>query len=234
MLFKETVKQGTLDLISRLMQDQLLHSFYLVGGTALSLKIGHRESIDIDLFNSGDFDGDHLAGHMKEVYGADVRRHKINYVSGSIDNVDFDFISHKYPSIKPLETIEGIRMMSLQDIAAMKVNAIVNSGERVKDFIDIHYLLKRMEISDILDHYCSKYPNVDVNTAISSLSYHQDVDLNVPVVLKDKTLKWQDVSRSINHAVHKYHEQQKSMKNFLKIKKKGKDRGNDPEQGLGL
>jgi len=137
MLFKETVKQGTLDLISRLMQDQLLHSFYLVGGTALSLKIGHRESIDIDLFNSGDFDGDHLAGHMKEVYGADARRHKSNYVSGSIDNVDFDFISHKYPSIKPLETIEGIRMMSLQDIAAMKVNAIVKTvnNNSVHDFI---------------------------------------------------------------------------------------------------
>ncbi len=230
MLFKETVTQGTLDLISRLMQDQLLQSFYLVGGTALSLKIGHKISIDIDLFNSGDFDGDHLAGHMKEAYGADVRRHKSNYVSGSIDNVDFDFISHKYPSIKPLETVEGIRMMSLQDIAAMKVNAIVNSGERVKDFIDIHYLLKGMEISDILDHYCYKYPNVDVNTAISSLSYHQDVDLNVPVVLKDKTLKWQDVSRSINQAVRKYHEQQKNMK----IKKKSKNRGNDPEQGLGL
>jgi hypothetical protein len=56
MLHKETVKPGTLDLILRLMEDDYFSSFYLVGGTALSLKIGHRESIDIDLFNSGDFD----------------------------------------------------------------------------------------------------------------------------------------------------------------------------------
>lgn len=57
MLHKETVKPGTLDLIHQLMKDQQLNSFYLVGGTALSLRIGHRESIDIDLFNSSDFMG---------------------------------------------------------------------------------------------------------------------------------------------------------------------------------
>ncbi|MFW0715153.1 nucleotidyl transferase AbiEii/AbiGii toxin family protein [Pedobacter sp. N23S346] len=48
MLHKETVTPGTLDLIQTLMQDHQLNSFYLVGGTALSLRIGHRESIDID------------------------------------------------------------------------------------------------------------------------------------------------------------------------------------------
>jgi len=54
MLHEETVKPGTLDLIQKLMQDQQFNSFYLVGGTALALKLGHRESIDIDLFNIGD------------------------------------------------------------------------------------------------------------------------------------------------------------------------------------
>ena len=58
------------------MKDQQLNSFYLVGGTALSLRIGHRESIDIDLFNSSDFDGDALAVHLKVNYDADVKHHK--------------------------------------------------------------------------------------------------------------------------------------------------------------
>jgi len=105
MLYKETVKPGTLDLILELMKDQQLNSFYLVGGTALSLRIGHRESIDIDLFNSSDFDGDKLALHLQKEYGAVVKRQKSNYASGSIGQVDFDFISHKYPSIKPIETV---------------------------------------------------------------------------------------------------------------------------------
>ena len=119
MLHKETVTPGTLDLILELMKDHQLNSFYLVGGTALSLRIGHRESIDIDLFSSSDFDGNELAEHLRKNYGADVKRHKENYASGSIGEVDFDFISHKYPSIRPIETIEGIRMMSNQDISAM-------------------------------------------------------------------------------------------------------------------
>ena len=89
MLHKETVTPGTLDLIQTLMQDHQLNSFYLVGGTALSLRIGHRESIDIDLFSSSDFDGDGLAVHLRSSYGADVKRHKGNYVSGSIGEVDF-------------------------------------------------------------------------------------------------------------------------------------------------
>jgi len=50
MLHKETVTAGTLDLIRRLMDDAHLQQFYLVGGTALALMLGHRISIDIDLF----------------------------------------------------------------------------------------------------------------------------------------------------------------------------------------
>jgi len=192
------------------MKDQQLNSFYLVGGTALSLRIGHRQSIDIDLFNSSDFDGDKLALHLKDTYGADVKRYKSNYVSGSIGEVDFDFISHQYLSIKPIENIEGIRIMSNADISAMKINAIVNSGQRIKDFIDIYYLLKEMSLDMVLNYYCSKYPNVDPNIAKSSLLYQKDIDFNVPVLLMDGKLKWQDVRLSISKAVQEYNSLQES------------------------
>lgn len=218
MLYKETVKPGTLDLIQKLMKDQQLNSFYLVGGTALSLRIGHRESIDIDLFNSSDFDGDTLAIHLRNEYEADVKHHKANYVSGSIGEVDFDFISHKYPSIKLLQTIDELRIMSNEDISAMKINAIVNSGQRIKDFIDIHYLLKEMSLDDILTYYCRKYPNVDHKTATSSLMYHKDIDFNVPVVLMDRKLKWQDVQLSISKAVQQYKNLEKSRELYGKLK----------------
>jgi hypothetical protein len=56
MLFKETVESTTLDLIRGLQSDPILKGFVLVGGTALSLMIGHRKSIDIDLFTSDQFD----------------------------------------------------------------------------------------------------------------------------------------------------------------------------------
>jgi hypothetical protein len=218
MLHEETVKPGTLDLIHKLMRDQQFKSFYLVGGTALALKLGHRESIDIDLFNTGDFDAVKLAAHLEKQYHALIRRQKSNYVSGSIFDVDFDLISHKYPAVKQIETIQGIRMMSLEDIAAMKINAIVHSGQRIKDFIDIHYLLQQFEYNDILEFYCSKYPNVDRTQARNSLLYHNDIDFNVPVILKDKSLKWQHVSTSINNAIAK-HDMEQQNRGFY--------RGND-------
>lgn len=233
MLHKETVNPGTLDLIQALMKDNQLNSFYLVGGTALSLRIGHRESIDIDLFSSSDFDGNELAEHLRNKYGADVKRHKENYVSGSIGEADFDFISHKYPSIKPIENIEGIRMMSNQDISAMKINAIVNSGQRIKDFIDIHYLLKEMPLDEIIGFYCQKYPNVDANTAKSSLMYHNDIDFNIPVKLMDGKLKWQDVHGSIVKAVLEYTRIQEIKASDIKLKETSNDNKNDRGRGMG-
>jgi len=233
MLHKETVKPGTLDLIHQLMKDQQLNSFYLVGGTALSLRIGHRESIDIDLFNSSDFDGDQLALHLQQNYNAVVKRQKSNYTSGSIGQVDFDFISHKYPSIKPIENIEGIRMMSNEDIAAMKINAIVNSGQRIKDFIDVHYLLKEMSLDDMMNYYCNKYPDVNPNVATSSLLYHNDVDLNVPVLLTDRKLKWADVQKSISKAVKDYNSLQESRELNRKLKETKNSPDKDRGKGMG-
>lgn len=241
MLHKETVTPGTLDLIQRLMNDQQLNFFYLVGGTALSLRIGHRLSIDIDLFSSTDFDGDALAIHLKNNYDADVKRHKANYVSGRIGEIDFDFISHKYPSNKPIETIDGIRMMSNADISAMKINAIVNSGQRIKDFIDMHYLLKELPLENMLKYYCEKYPNVNADTAISSLLYHNDIDFSVQVMLMDSKLKWKDIETSIKNAIADYKQELAKPRTYLKQEetnylgvKKNKNKGKDRDQGLSM
>ncbi|MFN0254299.1 nucleotidyl transferase AbiEii/AbiGii toxin family protein [Pedobacter ureilyticus] len=233
MLHKETVKPGTLDLIRQLMKDHQLNSFYLVGGTALSLRIGHRDSIDIDLFSSSDFDGNKLADHLCNNYGANVRHYRENYASGSIGEVDFDFISHKYPSIRPIENKDGIRMMSNQDISAMKINAIVNSGQRIKDFIDIHYLLKEISLEEILGFYCQKYPNADPNIAKSSLMYHNDIDFNVPVKLMDPKLKWQDVKGSIVTAVREHTNVLEGREFYRKLKETKNNKQNNRGRGMG-
>ncbi|HTM99895.1 MAG TPA: nucleotidyl transferase AbiEii/AbiGii toxin family protein [Pedobacter sp.] len=161
---------------------------------------------------------------------------KSNYVSGRIGEVDFDFISHKYTSIKPIATIEGIRMMSAEDIAAMKINAIVNSGQRVKDFIDMYYLFKKMSVDDGMGYYCAKYPNVDIDVARSSLLYHQDVDLNVPVLLMDRKLNWNAVAHGIKSAVWEFDNLQQARASYIKMQEAKKDRskGQGNETGHGF
>jgi len=176
------------------MDDAKLEQFFLVGGTALSLKIGHRISIDIDLFSLQNFDPNLFQDHILCNYGANLKVVGSGALMGLIDGVKVDFITHPYPHVHPLENVENIRMASLQDIAAMKLNAIVGSGERVKDFVDLYYLLEKLDYSEMLDYYRQKYPNVTVDMANRSVAYHEQIDMEVPIDLLDGKLQWEKVA----------------------------------------
>jgi hypothetical protein len=218
MLHKETVTAGTLDLIHRLMADEKLTDFNLVGGTALSLMLGHRISIDIDLFTDQKFSGDQLRNHLDQFYQAEFKSVKDNAVTGFIEDVKFDLILHPYQKIMPIISPEGIRMESLFDIAAMKINAIVGNGSRIKDFIDIHYLLKVLSCEQIINSYLNKYPGVSKEMAKLSLRYHKDIDFTTTVTLMDDKLKWKDIEKSINNSVAAY---EKAIKQKLGKRRSG-------------
>ncbi|MDD3527529.1 MAG: nucleotidyl transferase AbiEii/AbiGii toxin family protein, partial [Bacteroidales bacterium] len=135
MLHTETVDGATLELIRQLQADPVLEGFVLVGGTALSLQIGHRISIDIYFFTRNDFDAQQLLQHLEQKYQFQEQYRHINTLKGIVNGVFVDFITHNYHMIKPNEHIEKITMASRPDIAAMKVNAIAGNGTRVKDFV---------------------------------------------------------------------------------------------------
>lgn len=192
MLHTETVDGATLELIRQLQADPVLEGFELVGGTALSLQIGHRISIDIYFFTRNDFDTQQLLQHLEQKYQFQEQYRNINTLKGIINSVFVDFITHNYHMIKPNEHIEKITMASKPDIAAMKVNAIAGNGTRVKDFIDIYFLLKEFSFSTIISFYKSKYNSRNDFHAIKSLTYFDDVNEEEwprMVLEKDLTLK---------------------------------------------
>ena len=192
MLHTETVDGATLELIRQLQADPVLEGFVLVGGTALSLQIGHRISIDIYFFTRNDFDTQQLLQHLEQKYQFQEQYRNINTLKGIINSVFVDFITHNYHMIKPNEHIEKITMASKPDIAAMKVNAIAGNGTRVKDFIDIYFLLKEFSFSTIISFYKSKYNSRNDFHAIKSLTYFDDVNEEEwprMVLEKDLTLK---------------------------------------------
>ena len=84
MLRTETVEAGTLDLIKRFMSDHSFNEFNLVGGTALALKIGHRMSVDIDLFSSAPFNSSELGHYLTTIYQATEVRGFCHYVFNAI------------------------------------------------------------------------------------------------------------------------------------------------------
>lgn len=100
-----------------------------------------------------------------------------------------------------MEVIDGIRMLSLEDIGAMKLHAIVQNGSRLKDFIDVYYLLEKIPFAMLSKAYCQKYPNATPQMAHSGLLYHADIDFSVPITLVKGQLDWEIVHNRLRKAV---------------------------------
>ena len=125
-----------------------LMNFSLVGGTALALKYGHRISVDIDLFSHLPFVNQEIIQSLETEFGKDlaIQLNKEKFgVFGFIQNIKVDIIKHPHPLLREPETTEGIRMYHPENIAAMKVNAILGRGKK-KDFWDIAELLQHYEL----------------------------------------------------------------------------------------
>ncbi len=214
MLHKETVTKDTLDLIRKFMRDEQLAQLQLVGGTDLALRIGHRLSIDIDLFTDKPFQASKLLKHLEKKHDVELNEIGENMILCMINNIKVDLIAHQYPNVRPSQNINGIRMASMEDIAAMKINAIDNSGSRIKDFYDIYYLLREYKLEYILNAYTAKYDNVDENRGRRALLYHHDIDFTAKIQLLDIKLKWKEVVKSLTDAVQAY-DRDKAHKLFV-------------------
>jgi len=201
MLYTETVEARTLDLIQRLMRDEKLVEFNLVGGTALSLKLGHRKSIDIDLFTGRDFDSGKLSNHLTDYYNAQIHRTIKNGVFGFVDDIKVDLIAHQYPILNAIEISEGIRLYSLEDIGAMKLNAIHQNGTRLKDFVDVSKLLEQIPLKVLTDAFEQKYPSVNRQMAVNGLLYHKDINLREKIDFLGKEPTWKSIAARLLRAV---------------------------------
>ena len=197
----ELIEQATFELIQQLQNFSELKEFYLVGGTALTLQFGHRNSVDIDLFSTKDFLDSTIINFLRTKFTIDLVYNKPNSIICIINGVKVDFIKHDYPIIEPIITKEGISMLSPQDICAMKLNAIQNSGQRLKDFIDIYFLLEHFSIKQMLEFYSKKYPIMNHVIALRAITYFDDIDPNIDPPKLVTPLPLEKIKKRIVHAV---------------------------------
>ena len=184
------ISPQTFRLIQELQQLPALKDFYLVGGTALALQLGHRNSIDIDLFTQNDFEDDYILNFLIPKYQVKEIFRRKNTIITLINNIKTDFIKHSYPFILPPITEEGITFLSKEDIAAMKFHAIIQSGKRLKDFIDVYYLLQHISLQQMLEFFTQKYSYSNPMIAMKALNYFDEIDENIdpPKMLKPITV----------------------------------------------
>lgn len=196
MLQSQTVESNTLELLKSLMQKEYLNSFVLVGGTALALQLGNRESTDLDLFSNIDFASNELLTSLLNDYQIVVNNQLSQTLITTINYVKVDFIKFHYPFIRPFLVIENIRMASLEDIVAMKLDAITGRGSK-KDFYDLFFLLQHYSIDELFSFYTEKYPHQTTFHVARSLTYFDDADIQPSPIVFDKTITWETVKQKI-------------------------------------
>lgn len=203
MLSYNTVERHTLELLKELTNHPLNSEMRLVGGTALALQYGHRQSVDLDFF--GTFKGDYIDfKDMIDSFGTVTRIKETERIRiYQIDGIKVDFVDYsRYEWISSAVEEDGLRLASPIDIAAMKINAIEGRGSR-KDFVDIYQLLQCYSLSELLEFYTQKYPDHSIFRALMSLTYFDDAEQQpMPIMLDD--ISWNEIKRCIYAEVKKF------------------------------
>ena len=198
MLDKSTVKKETFELLTKIMNDDVMKDFFLVGGTSIALQLGHRKSIDLDLFTQADFDVSDLNFHLSERYGFIERYRSGKTLKGDIDGIFIDCIRYNYPLLKPIKNESQIRLASLEDIIAMKLSAITDNGTRLKDFVDISYLSTKYTLNEMLSFYQQKFKDNNLLSPVKALLFFDGIDFkNEPVQLKNARFNWDKVKNRL-------------------------------------
>jgi len=182
--------------------------FYLAGGTALALQLGHRTSLDFDFYISKHFDSAKLAADFIRRFGdkVTVNQQTEDSLKLTIRNTWATFFYYPYALIRGFQDFEGINLASVEDIAAMKVIAIVQRG-RQRDFYDIYYLIRNIGFERVIFHTLEKYPNYEVLLILKALNYFGDADKekkDARVSVFDKKLTWKEVKRVIAKEARDY------------------------------
>lgn len=212
-LYYETVTPQLKEILHTLMKEPLFKPFCLVGGTSLSLRLGHRKSIDIDLFTNvpyGNLDFSLFEDYFLQNYPYYSRADNTNIVGfgrsffigySQEDAIKVDLYYHDEIS-DSFEIIDGIQMASIADMIAMKVD-VISRGGRKKDFWDIHELLNRYSVHEMLHLHEQRFEYVHnrekVITAFTDFSVaDEDID---PICLMNKA--WELIKLDIVEEIDK-------------------------------
>jgi Nucleotidyl transferase AbiEii toxin, Type IV TA system len=166
-MYWNTVTPFLQDVLRNAMNAEVFHPFRLVGGTSLSLQIGHRKSVDIDLFTDfeyGSLDFEAINTYFREQYthvssndGLPVSFGRSWYVGNVLEDLVKVDVYYTDTFIRPVIKQEGVRMATIEDIIAMKLEVVGNSG-RKKDFWDLHSLHNQFAIPAMINLHQERYP----------------------------------------------------------------------------
>lgn len=199
MLQYQTIEPATLELLRDLLAIPEFKNLRLAGGTSLALQIGHRKSIDLDLFGTHETEPNEILDILNSIGSLTTIRNMRNIHVFMINGIKVDIINYSYPWLHQANKADDLRLASIEDIAAMKLAAIAGRGTR-KDFIDIHFLLRQFSLQEMLDLYTAKYADGSVFMILKSLIYFDDAE-NDPEPFMFEVIDWNLVKSELRDEV---------------------------------
>lgn len=195
----EMITPGCRQALDVLRDRPFIRSFYLAGGTALALQIGHRVSKDLDWFSAT-----LLLGQVER---AEIRRSLAGIgqftITGERDTMIFSrlfesevsFIYQHHPLLEPIVELDGLALASPTDIGLMKLAAIRDRGAR-RDFVDVFCLREIAPLTTLIDMAEQKYVDRTdfVITLARALAYFADAEQQ-PMPEMKRRVKWAEIKR---------------------------------------
>lgn len=167
--------------------------FYLAGGTALALQIGHRISVDFDFFSQSEIP-ENVLEELKEIfsnYRITVSVNNPEELTVFLNETKITFIKYPFPVIKPIIEYQGIRLLDVKEIGATKAYVIGRRGD-FKDYVDLYYILSEghSSLDEIINLAEVKYQNeFNSRLFLEQLVYLEDIEETQLIFLKKQVTK---------------------------------------------
>lgn len=180
--FKKQLKLNILDKNRKALLPflkEFKNGFYLAGGTALALQLGHRKSFDFDFFTLNDFNLTNLQKKIDSLF----ENYKLNIIQFEADTfsilideeVKLSFFKIDYEAINPFIENEWFWLCSELEIGAMKISALLRAAYR--DYVDIYFLLKKYKLEEIINLCKQKYPVFEISVYLKALLSYEDIEI---------------------------------------------------------
>ncbi|MBI5913480.1 nucleotidyl transferase AbiEii/AbiGii toxin family protein [Candidatus Azambacteria bacterium] len=205
-LYRETITDAMYD-VARGIFDNFGSEYYLAGGTALALRIGHRRSIDLDYFIAKPIDTMSLKKDIGETFSSaktEILFEEKNTLWCMINGVKVSFISRFDLLLDPMETVDCFRLAGMKDLAVMKLMAVCGRDE-YKDYFDLACIADETDARSWMYWWQEIYPNQDMTSWIVALSA-TDMVKKVPLEISDR-FKGKDVVSDMKRVVQEITEQ---------------------------
>lgn len=181
-MFLHTLPATARQLLAGLGRAPWMDVFYLAGGSAAALHLGHRVSIDLDFFSEQQYEVESLVQPLQALGRLVVQQQSPGTMVGRLEEVPISFFTYPYPLLEETAVVDGVRIADLLDIALMKIVAIGQRG-RMRDFVDLYFICRTgWTLDELLRQIPKKYSTVSYPSyhLLRALTYFDDAERDEP------------------------------------------------------